>query len=137
MKGLATLIRFKKWNLDEKRRALAELERLERNLRTELSDLADELQSEQVAAQSSLESGFAYADFARSVRLRRDRIDESLASIEKQAEAARDEVAEAFEELKRYELTQAGRERDARAQAERREQQTLDEVAQDAYRRRR
>ena len=137
MKGLGTLIRYKKWNLDEKRSALAELERLERNLRAELVSLADELKAEQVVAQASSEGSYAYADYARAVRDRGARIEESLASMQKQADGMRDDVAEAFEELKRYELTQANQERDARREADRREQVVLDEIGQDGYRRRR
>lgn len=137
MKGLGTLIRYKKWNLDEKRRALSEFERLERNLRTELAGLADELKAEQAAALESTESSYAFADYARAARVRAERLDESLSSVQSQAEAVRDEVAQAFEELKRYELTQANQEREARLAEGRSEQRVLDDISQDGYRRRR
>ncbi len=137
MKGLTTLIRYKKWNLDEKRRALAEFERLERNLRAELVNLDDELKAEQVVAQSSSEGSYAYGEYAKAVRDRGARIEASLSSVQQQADGMRDEVAQAFEELKRYELTQANQERNARVAADRREQVVLDEIAQDGYRRRR
>ncbi len=137
MKGLATLIRYKKWNLDEKRRALGEFERLERNLRAELASLADEMKAEQAAALVSPESSYAFADYAKAARGRGARLDESLLSVQSQAEAVRDEVAQAFEELKRYELTQANHEREARFESDRREQRVLDEISQDGYRRRR
>ncbi|MHA1571698.1 MAG: flagellar export protein FliJ [Alphaproteobacteria bacterium] len=137
MKGLVTLIRYKKWNLDEKRRGLAEFERLERNLRAELVSLADELKAEQVVAQASSEGSYAYGEYAKAARQRGARIEESLSSVQQQADGMRDEVAEAFEELKRYELTQAKQERDARVEADRREQVELDEIAQNGYRRRR
>ena len=137
MKGIATLIRYKKWNLDEKRRALGELERLERNLRAELASLADELKAEQAAALESSEGRYAFAGYAKAARARAARLNESLASAQSQAEAVRDEVAQAFEELKRYELTQAKHEREARLEDARTEQRVLDDISQDGYRRRR
>ena len=137
MKGLATLIRYKKWNLDEKRRALGEFERLEQNLRAELASLAEEMKAEQAAALVSPEGSYAFADYAKAARGREARLDESLASVRSQAEAVREEVAQAYEELKRYELTQANHERVARLEGARREQRVLDEISQDGYRRRR
>ena len=60
---------------------------------------------------------------------------ESLASVTKQVEEAREAVAQAFEILKKYENTKAGRDSEALAEARRKERILLDELGLIAHRR--
>ena len=60
---------------------------------------------------------------------------ESLASVTKQVEEAREAVAQAFEILKKYEITKAGRDSEALAEARRKERILLDELGLIAHRR--
>lgn len=135
MKDLGSLIRFKKWTLDEKRRVLAEIEQLERNLQRQLEKLAADLEREKAVAESSPDTSYKFAEYAQAVALRREKIRHSLVSVHEKLAAAQDDVALAFEELKRYELTQAQRDEEQRAERAAKEQATLDEVALNMHRR--
>ena len=53
---------------------------------------------------------------------------QSIAEVTQRITIARDEIADAFREVKRYELVEADRERRARAQAQRRETDAMDEI---------
>lgn len=137
MSELDTLIRLHRWQLDEKRRALADLRALADRLEEEKARLEAEVAREQETARSSAEVAFSYAGFAQVAIERRRRLEESIGQIRRQIVSATDEVAEAFQELKRYELAQEGRDRRERQRRRRREGALLDEVAVTGYLRRR
>jgi hypothetical protein len=128
-KGLAALIRLHSWQLDEKRRELVDLERLEDGFHDEIRRLEDEIAAEQEFAQNANTEGLAYGGFALGVIHRRKRIEASIAEVRQRIEAKRDEVAEAFRDLKRYEITQAARAKRERVEEGRRVQAVLDEVS--------
>ncbi len=128
MKGLPNLIRIKRWALDEKRRELAELERLKEGLEGQLTAIDAELLREQEAARRSVEFGYSYGGYAMAAVARRAKVEGSIRTVEQQMAVARDAVATAYRELKRYEHTQAERERRAKSTARAREQAVLDEV---------
>jgi chromosome segregation ATPase len=133
--ALETMIRVQRWQLDERRQQLAELERLAEKLRGEARRLVEELAAEQRAATQSTEAGFAYAGYAKAMVDRQARLQDSLAEVDGQIAQARDALAEAFAEMKRYEMAQAGRVRRARASAARRQQILQDELAMQMHRR--
>jgi flagellar export protein FliJ len=135
MNGLDGLIRLHKWRLDEKRQVLAELERLAARLREQLATLERELATEQRVAASSMEAAAAYGQYAAAVISRRTTINRSLADVEGQIRQALEEVAEAFRELKKYDLAKARRERDAAEKAKRQEQAQLNELGLVLHRR--
>ncbi len=129
MKGLAALVRLHRWRLDEKRRELADLARLEDQFLADARRLEDEVAAEQEVAKSSELGSFSYGGFAVGVIERRKRIAASIAEVRRQIDDKTAEVADAFRELKRYEITQAERLKRQRADAERRAQAALDEVS--------
>ncbi len=128
MKGLKNLIRLHRWRLEEKRRELLALERLAGELREQSRQLDRELADEQAVARTSLEASYAYGSYAASIMQRRAKLAESIAKLEEQIIAKCDKVAEAFQELKKYEMAFTHRKRRARDKAKRREQGTLDEL---------
>lgn len=132
-KGLDALIRIHQFELDEKRRALKELETVRANIETAIRMLENEVDREQKAAVGSVEAGMAYGNYARAAIARRGRLEQNLRDIEPQVEAAREVVAQAFEELKKYEITKAGRDKAAVAEANRKEQILMDELGLSAY----
>lgn len=136
MKGLPALIRLHTWQLDGKRRELADLERVEDQFHAEVRRLEDELVTEQAYAKESESGVFAYGAFANGVILRRQKLAHSIAEIQVRIEAKRGEVAEAYQELKRYEVTQANREKREKLEQERRDQANLDEISLVQYSRR-
>jgi flagellar protein FliJ len=136
MRTLATLIRMHRYQLDEKRRALTDLENLRADLIRQREKLEAELVREQDVAKTVECGAFAYAGFARGYIERREKLMASLAEIEARIEAAQKEVNEAFQDLKRHEIALAARQRRQREEAERRQQLELDEVSLDMHRRR-
>jgi flagellar FliJ protein len=130
VKGLAALIRLHRWRLDEKRRELSDLERIEDQFLADDRRLDAEVAAEQAFAQSNAGIGsFTYGGFAAGILERRKRIAMSLTEVRRRIEGKRAEVAEAFQELKRYEITQAERLKQEKIELERRAQTALDEIS--------
>lgn len=135
MNGLDGLIRLNKWKLDEKRLALAELERLAARLRDQLTMLEREMAAEQKIAAGSVEAGVAYGQYANAVILRRATLGQSLAEVEAQIRLALDDVAEAFRDLKKFDIVKARRDREAAEKNKRFQQSQLDEMGLQLHRR--
>jgi flagellar export protein FliJ len=135
MKAIDGLIRLHRWKLDEKRLKLAELERLVSHFQEELRKLADVVVEERAVAVGSPEAGYAFGPFAAEAIERRQRIQQSLAEVEGQMQAAHDEVAEAFRELKKFDIVKSRDMRLAEDRERRREQVSLDEIGLSLYRR--
>lgn len=135
MNGLEGLIRLNKWKLDEKRQALAELERLAQRLRDQMSALERELAEEQKVAATSVEASLSYGHYANAVIARRATLGKSLAEVEVQIRAALDEVADAFRDLKKFDIVKARRDRESVEKAKRLQQAQLDEMGLQLHRR--
>ena len=133
MKGLEALIKIHRFELDQKRRALTEVEALEAGIETNIRNLQTELSEEQEAARHSVEGVYAYGGYARAVITRRENLRQSLTEAARAVATARDVVAEAFETLKKYEITKASRDASERAEANRRETIQLDEIGLNAH----
>lgn len=136
MRTLSTLIRMHRYQLDEKRRALTDLENLRADLVRQQEKLGAELVREQEVAKTAECGAFAYAGFARGYIERREKLLASLAEIGTRIEAAQNDVNVAFQDLKRHEIALAARQKRQREEAERRAQIELDEVSLDMHRRR-
>jgi len=137
MKALATLIRLHNHQLDDKRRALAEAERRLGNAKAQRAALDEEMVSEKATAAEGGEGAYTYGAYLQAAKRRREAIDAGIAVLQQQADAARDAVAEAFAELKKYEITKASRDRRAQEEANRVEQNLLDEMGLSMHRRNR
>ncbi len=136
MTDLRPLIRYHKWRLDEKQRALAELRNHEDHILGEGERLEESIKAEQRTAGANYEVSFGYGNFARAAIGQREHIARALADIRARISVAADELAEAFREVKTYELAQE--ERNKREAEERRHKENLDldETAQIGHRRR-
>jgi flagellar FliJ protein len=129
VKGLAALIRLHRWRLDEKRRELVELERLEDRLLESVRQLDQEVAAEQAFAQQSNMGGLSYGGFAAGIIVRRERLAASMAEIRQQMDLKTEEISEVFRELKRYEIARDQREKREQIEADRRAQVALDEIS--------
>jgi chromosome segregation ATPase len=136
MKGLATLVRLHRWQLDERRREVTNLERLIEQLQAESGRLNEELASEQAVARESEAGNRAYGPFAQAIVVKQRRLAATIAEVETRAVAAREALAEAFRELKRHEMTLAERERRTKLALDRKNQVVLDEIGLNVHRRR-
>ena len=136
MSAVDSLVRLHRWQLDERRRQLADLDMLGQKLRLEQERLGEEQKAEQRIASGSTEAATVYADYARRLIERRLKLEQSLAAVHQQIVAARDALAEAYQEVKRYEIAAANRQSQRRRRSEKQQQQILDDVGIDVFRRR-
>ena len=134
-KGLKSLIRLADAGLNDKRRALVELERQEDELRRRLDALETEKLQEQQHARTLEFGAFAYSGYAQGVIERRQRIEAQIAAMQPQLEEARQEVSDAFQELKRYEIALDARRKAEKAAYERKDQIAMDEISLNMHRR--
>ncbi|KAA0685431.1 flagellar export protein FliJ [Azospirillum brasilense] len=136
MSSLKTIIRLQKWKLDEKRRALAELQNLADRLQAEIDRLKEEIAAERDTARGNVEYAFTYSNYIQAAMERGKRLTQSMGQVEAQIAVATDEMAEAFQELKRYELAEEERLKREKEKLKRKEANMLDETALVGFRRR-
>jgi flagellar protein FliJ len=128
-KGLQTLIRLSKFNVDERRRVLTALQNQEEKLLHDIVQSEVDLRKEQeLAASDAVGIGFSYGSYHQLWMNKRANLFSALAGVRRQIEIARDELSEAFREQKTYEITLAERERREREEENRKEQIFLDEI---------
>lgn len=135
MSALNNLVRVHRWILDEKRQKLADLEQLADKMRQDLKDLEESAEAEKGSASKSFEGTLAYPTYIAAVLERRKKIRESIVNMDQVIEAAREEVHEAFQELKKYELARNNHQLREQKKHNRREQLALDEAGVSMYRR--
>src|SRR5690606_30562108 len=104
MKSRDTLIRLKRFQVDEKRRRVAQIEAMIAEFQRMATDLDREIQAEQQRAGIHDVAHFAYPTYAKAAATRRDNLIRSADDMKTQLQEAQDELAEAFEELKKVEL---------------------------------
>jgi flagellar export protein FliJ len=129
MKSRESLIRLKRFQVDEKRRQASQIEMMIAEFTRMCGDLDDQIVSEQNRVGIHDITHFAYPTFARAAMQRRDNLKASIRELEEKLERAQDELAEAVEDLKKVELIEERdqvRDRDARDAAE---QEALDDLA--------
>ena len=104
MKSRETLIRLKKFQVDEKRRKVAQIEGMIAEFERIAADLEREIKSEQDRAGIHDPSHFAYPTYAKAAMQRRDNLRRSADDLKVQLEDAKAALGEAFEEMKKVEL---------------------------------
>ena len=128
MKSRDTLIRLKRFQVDEKRRRVAQIETMIAEFDRMAADLDREIAAEEQKAGISDPGHFAYPTYARAAAQRRYNLRQSAENLHTQLDDAKAELGEAFEELKKVEILD-DRERSAeRAQDDAREQAALNEI---------
>lgn len=136
-KSLKSLIRLGKWNVDEKRRILAALHDREDQTIAAIEEMDRQLVAEQqVAAADALGAGLTFGGFYDRHMHRRDALLKQLDALRQEIEVARDDLAEAYRELKTYETAEKSRLKREREEEDRKEQATLDEIGLNLHRRR-
>ncbi len=129
MKTRDSLIRLKRFQVDEKRRQLAQIESMVAEFNRMADELDEQIRTEQERVGITDVTHFAYPTFAKAAATRRDNLRNSAHELDDQLQRAQDELSEAIEELKKFEQLEERdhqRERHAQDQAE---QDMLDEVA--------
>ena len=123
-----SLIRLKKFQVDERRRQVAQIEMMVADFERMASELDQQIEIEQQKTGISDIAHFAYSTFAKAAMMRRDNLLASANDMKVKLEAAQDAMAEAVEDLKKVELLDQ-REQDREGVAEARiEQAEYDEM---------
>ena len=135
MKSLLTLIRLKQELLDQKRMVLTRLETEAANIKSLIETLEAEVVCESEAARGDADNSYGYGYYLARARTRRIGLDSRLADVGEMIAAAVDEVAEAFREMKRFELAQSLADQRIAAESARQERSFLDDVGLTGYRR--
>ncbi|AXS41746.1 flagellar export protein FliJ [Breoghania sp. L-A4] len=129
MKSRESLIRLKRFQVDDKRRQLAQIETMIAEFDRMAGELDAQIASEQERVGIDDVSHFAYPTFAKAAMQRRDNLKASAEELHGQQERAQDELAEAVEELKKIELLEERDQEREREAADLAEQEELDEIA--------
>ena len=104
MKSRDTLIRLKKFQVDEKRRKAAQIEAMIAEFERIAGDLEREIKVEQDRAVIHDPAHFAYPTYAKAAIQRRENLKRSADELKIQLDDAKAALGEAFEELKKVEL---------------------------------
>jgi flagellar export protein FliJ len=128
MKSRDTLIRLKKFQVDEKRRRVAQIEGMIADFQRMAVELEREIQHEQDRAGINDPAHFAYPTYAKAAIQRRENLTRSTEELRVQLEDAKAALGEAYEELKKVELLDERDQARERAEENAREQADLDSI---------
>jgi flagellar FliJ protein len=128
MKSRDTLIRLKKFQVDERRRKVAQIETMIAEFERMASDLDREIRSEQERAGIHDPAHFAYPTYAKAAMVRKENLKRSADELKVQLDDAKAALGEAFEELKKVELLDERDQARERADENAREQSELDTI---------
>lgn len=135
MSGLDQMLRLQRWALDEKRRQATDLEALIERLRGDVKRLEDEVAREVETARNDVELARALPGYRRMMAERQQRIEKSIADLSAELEKLREQIMEAFGELKKTEQAIQNRLQRQRIAQRRRDQVRADEVGLNLHRR--
>ena len=129
MSVIEKLIRFHKFDLDEKRRYLRELEEQEARIQDAIDGIDQEISDEQTFSRGQAEFAPYFGGYASRTKARREALEVELDKAHQEVEGAREVVTQAFEELKKYEITKDQQDHREYLEGERQAQVELDEIA--------
>lgn len=137
MADLYALIRLQKHRVEEKQKVVADLYRQAEMIEARKQELLERVASErEVLEKNNLTEGMDYfLRFSELVKNDVGRLDGQLTKLEKRIEFAQEEVRQIFVELKRIEIVQRNREQREADKRKKREEQELNEVAIEGFRR--
>src|SRR5689334_20182006 len=113
MKGLSTLIKLHKRTLDELRRRMASLENQKVQLLQASANLHKELELEIHQAKKQAELSGFFGGFAKRIQKRQEEIAGEVRSLDQQMAKLNNEIAEAYGEVKKFEIAQENTKRRA------------------------
>ncbi len=129
MKSRDTMIRLKRFQVDEKRRQVTQIEMMIAEFERMANDLDREIKTEQDRVGIQDPAHYAYPTYAKAARQRRDNLMGSADELKGQLEDAKAALAEAFEEFKKIEVLEEREQARDRATEMMREQAEMDRIA--------
>src|SRR6185312_1337503 len=129
MKRGDTLIRLRRFRVDEMKRRMATLDGMKADAERKLSDLEDSVARERQRANDSDIGRLAFPSFLRSIETRRENLRATLKEIERERVTVQTDLTAAFQDLKSLELAIDQQQKRAAELEARRSQSRLDEMA--------
>jgi flagellar protein FliJ len=99
MKSRDTLVRLKRFQAEERRKRVMQIEAMIAEFSRMAGDLDREIAGEEQRSGNSNPTHFAYSTYARATRARRDNLKNSADELRGQLEEAKASLAEALEEV--------------------------------------
>lgn len=132
---LKTLIRLHKWTLDEIQRKLGNLLRFEAALMNRKELLKRQYDEEERIAGDNQIAALTFGAYVDWYVKEKERVEQALEDNRREILKVRDELLEAFQELKTFEISQENREQREKEELERKMNRVLDEIGLNLYRR--
>lgn len=129
MKRTNTLIRLRRFRVDDLKRRLATLDGMKADVERKLADLEDSVAREKQRAGDSDIGRLAFPSFLRSIESRRENLRATQKDIERERAQAQDDLSNAFQDLKALEFATEQQAKRAGEIEARRAQSRLDEMA--------
>lgn len=129
MKRRDTLLRLRRFRVDDLKRRMGTLDGMKADLERKLADLEDSVARERQRANDSDIGRLAFPSFLKSIDIRRDNLRATLDELERERAQAQDELTNAFQDLKSLELAMELQAKRAAELEARRGQSRLDEMA--------
>ena len=128
MKSRETLIRLKKFQVDERRRRVGRIEKMISEFERISGDLERDIKVEQDRSGIHDPGHFAYPTYAKAAMQRRENLKRSADELKVQLDDAKAALGEAFEEMKKVELLDERDQAREREEVAAREQAELDAI---------
>ena len=129
MKRQDTLLRLRRFRVDDLKRRMATLDGMKADVERKLADLEDSVVRERQRAGDSDIGRLAFPSFLRSIEIRREKLRETLKDIERERTTCQNDLAAAYQDLKSLEFANEQQEKRLAEIETRRAQSRLDEMA--------
>jgi len=129
MKRTDSLMRLKRFRVDDMKRRMGTLDGMKGDLERKLTDLEESVARERQRAHDSDIGRLAFPSFLRSIESRRENLKATLQEIERERAQCQAELTAAFQDLKSLELAVEQQVKRAAEVEARRSQSRLDEMA--------
>ncbi|HEY1630286.1 MAG TPA: flagellar FliJ family protein [Rhizomicrobium sp.] len=129
MKRRDTLMRLKRFRVDDLKRRMGTLDAMKADAEKKLSDLEDSVARERQRANDTDIGRLAFPSFLRSIDARRENLRATLREVERERAMVQGDLTSAFQDLKSLELATEQQTKRAAEVEQRRAQSRLDEMA--------
>jgi len=129
MKRRDTLMRLKRFRVDDLKRRMGTLDAMKADAEKKLSDLEESVARERQRANDTDIGRLAFPSFLRSIDARRENLRATLREVERERAMVQGDLTAAFQDLKSLELATEQQTKRAAEVEQRRAQSRLDEMA--------
>ena len=129
---MRTLTRIQKFQIDEQRKILSELQEKQDILQAQLEQLNRDFEQEKEFARNNAGVG-DFGAYVKRYMQQRENLEMQIAVLEKKIEHERDVMADMFKEQKTYEIVDDQRTKRAAKEEEQKMQKVLDEIGTNSF----